>query len=318
MVLVVTQKRFKTPPDPASPFLPPFDYDYSVKGPPVERVYYTDGQGAQTDLSTIENVQYKQGLDGRFMAPVENYSDVVPGQDGARFRGTSLLPSQLTLTLLVVADDITTLRVRMRELAQRLHPKKGMGTLTVLTEDGLARYVNCVYESGFEADPATEGFQYEQTVVLVFRAFDPTWYELQPVTRPFQNNVSEGTFFPGPPWRIGSSSIYSLTTETNTGDEIAWPVWYIRGPGENLTLRNNTTDEELLLEYELTSSSQIVVDTRPEYIQITESGTINLFPYATGALWSLVPGLNEISILFTGTTGSTRIDMSYQRRFVGV
>jgi len=224
----------------------------------------------------------------------------------------------VTIYLLLVADDVTTLRQRIRELGTALNPKDGEGVLKVYTSDGLTRSIRCIPEPGLTTDPATDGFQYQQRLALVFRAFDPYWYEDTPVVRPFAATSTTTAFFPIFPVRLGASNIFSITTENNTGDVEAWPIWTIKGPGEGLTLKNETTQESLVLDYDLTTGAQVEIDTRPGIKSVLAERTISVFGSASGSLWSLAKGDNQISVLLTNTTSATEVTLSYQRRYLGV
>jgi len=321
--LVVAQGVTEPPPPP--PGVPIGAYAHQTPGDPtasatnVDQISYTDGYGEETDLSTIFGEQYKAGLDGRFTAPVEHFSDQVPEQDGARYRGSRVLPNLLTIPITFVADDIATLRAKVREVARALSPKRGIGKLTVFTSDGLGRYVNCVYESGFETDPATEDEIYDARVVLNFRAFDPFWYDIEPVNKRFDNRNNGGTFFPAPPFRIGSSSVFSTFAEDNEGDVRAWPVWDITGPGEKLRLLNETTGEWLAISQAIARGTTIRIDTRPGVKSVRNiTGNTNLFPYITGSLWSLAPGLNSLRVEMINAIPDASVNLQYQPGYLGV
>ena len=263
----------------------------------VETAVYTDGWGEDHDLSTdVDLEQYKQGLDGRFMPSWQHYIDTVPNQDGGRYRGTVATLGVYTLPLLLCADDVTALRAKHRELAQAMNPKRGPGTLKIETDDGVIRQIRCIYESGFETDPATEGEEYQQLVALHFRATEPYWID------PAGVDVARGkapaaSLSPFPlPMRVGPDSVFDQWQESNPGDVEAWPYWIINGPGSNPVLANETTGKTLSLEYSLGSGDTIVIDTNPGMKTITGPGGVDLFAVSSGELWSLRSGANELRV----------------------
>ena len=152
---------------------------------------------------------------------------------------------------------------------KRLNGLPATGKLYVVTEDGLARYINCLYETGLDSntEPTTNQATYLFTgvrlVVPVFRAFDPFWYDVEPLTVPVEQTQSKGTFFPAPPWHIGPSTLYAAWTQTNAGDDEAWPVWNVQGPGNGLRLVNDTTDEYLSLDFDFSVGQSATIDARP-------------------------------------------------------
>lgn len=138
-------------------FLKPFDRAF-VEGiiapgvlPVIERCWYEDPLGNIIDLSTDMDRRYKEGIEGRFMAPIQHLSDSVPEMDGERYRGTRALSRALSVPLTYLADDATTARDVLRKLSRGINPKKRLngrpttGKLYVVTEDGLYRYINCLY-----------------------------------------------------------------------------------------------------------------------------------------------------------------------------
>jgi Phage tail protein len=287
---------------------------------PVETAVYTDGLGNNHDFSTdVDLNQFKQGLDGRFMPTWQHYIDTVPGQDGGRYRGTVATLGLYTLPLLICADDVTSLRVRHRELAQAVNPKRGPGYLTIETDDGIARQIRCIYESGFETDPATDGQEYQQLVALKFRAVDPYWIDPAGISHGYTKSDTTA-FSPFPlPMRVGPSSIFNQWQETNPGDVEAWPYWIINGPGSNPVLVNETTGKELLLDYSLGSGETIVIDTRPGRKTITGPGGVDLFSASSGELWSLAAGANELRLEMPDAESDvSSLQLQYYPRYVGV
>lgn len=299
----------------------PFGYELEegVQWPGVvdEALVYTDPFGVETDLSTLLDERYKEGLNGRFIAPVQHLSDAVPLQDGARYRETRLDTNQLTVPITIVAPDITTLRARLRELMRALNPKRGVGRLTVHTIDGLSRYCNAIYEGGVEVDPATQGEEYDARIVLIFRCFDPSWYDLRPVVRHWRTGVT-AKFFPILPVRLGSSTIFTQFIEENEGDVETWPVWRINGPGSGLEMVNQSTGERMSLAYDIPPSTSIVIDTRPGHKSVTTAEGNNVFAGFRGQLWPLAVGSNRVSVRLLQTTERSALNLEYQTRYLGV
>src|ERR1044072_2001641 len=210
--------------------------------PVIELLEYIDARGNVTDLSTIMDEQYKEGIDGRFMPPMESLAESTPGQDGAVYRATLAMPRQLMVPVAYITDGVTAMRIRLRQMAQALNPKRGVGKLRVVTEDGLDRYINCAYEGGMESDTDVGDLGWYKRVVYTFRAWDPYWYNVNPVVRPPDKIASNNaTFFPTPPFRLGSSTIFTSFTQQNLGDVEAWPIWTITGPGNSIRLTNESS-----------------------------------------------------------------------------
>lgn len=298
--------------------------------PTIERCWYQDPNGNITDLSTDMDRRFKEGIEGRFMAPIQHLSDSVPEADGEQYRGTRALARSLAIPMTYVGDDTTTARATLRALARGVNPKKRrngvptVGKLYVMTDDGLYRYISCLYEAGLESntEPTSNQATYLYTdvrsVLLVFRAFDPFWYDVDSVKIPVEQTVSTATFFPAPPFRLGPSTVYSAFTVDNMGDVESWPVWTLIGPGENPRLVNETTGESILLTLTLTPGQHIVIDTRPGRKTVTLDGLVNLYPYLTGDLWSLDDGENDVRIEMINTTSDSQVLLEFNQRYQSV
>lgn len=310
VVPAVQYQEIRYEPEPAEPY-------------PIEQLYWTDARGRQTNLSTMFNEQYKIGLDGRASPPWQHISEQVPEQDGERYRLTRALPRALVVMMTFVGRDITEVRARIRTVASALNPKLGVGTLTVYTVDGIRRSLKCLYESGLESTSTDTGLDgFTNTVSFTFRAHDPYWYDIYPVTRKLTSATAPiSSFFPITPVRLGGSTIFASYVENNVGDVEAWPVWQVTGPGSNLILFNETTGKSLVVNGDFASGTNFTVDTRPRVATAKtikmEDGT-NLFPQTDGALWSFAPGPNQVIIELTNTTPQTQVNLTYTPGYVGV
>lgn len=63
-------------------------------------------------------------------------------------------------------------------------------------------------------------------------------------------------------WRLGTSFIGAQVVVDNTGDDTAFPIWTIIGPGQIPRLRNVTTASELQLDHVLLEGETIIIDSR--------------------------------------------------------
>lgn len=302
---------------PGANYSQPYDPIGGVLG---EVIWYTDAQGNETNLSTIIDEQYKAGISGRFAAPVQHYSEAVPEQDGERYRGTRVLPNQIVIPVTLIADSLVELRAKVRDLASALNPKKGMGALNVVTEDGIHRVAYCSLESFPSADPAVDGEIYDARIDLTFRAFDPYWYEAEPTQVFWRNTTGQGSFFPILPVRLGASTVLGTFTENIAGDAETWPIWFIRGPGNNFSFTNETTGQTSTIAQDVPESTTLVIDTRPGRKEVYRLGQedTSLFPYLSGSLWPLLPGDNVVTVNMFETNATTSVELVYFPRFLGV
>ncbi|MEE4540996.1 phage tail family protein [Streptomyces sp. V4-01] len=282
-------------------------------------VTWTDAQGRVTVLSDDENGWVIQpGATGLDMPTYQVYSDESPEIDGSAIRQIRAQARTIMLPVVVFSDvDRADFLAKKRGLRRSLNPKLGAGTLTITETDGTQRSIAAYYQSGGEGDESVDvgGMRY-QMVAVVFVAPSPYWLG-PPVHLDFQVAQS-GSFFPLLPLAVADSQVLGDTFISNDGDDVAYPVWTIRGPATSVILTNIITGQSLTLSQSLTSSDTVVIDTRERIQTVLMNGSTNLWPkLATGsALWGLAPADNEVALTLAGATTSTLVSLDYQPRYL--
>jgi hypothetical protein len=282
-------------------------------------VTWTDAQGRVTVLSDDRNGWVVQpGATGLDMPTYQVYADESPEIDGSAIRQIRAQARTIMLPVAVFSDvSRADFLARKRGLRRSLNPKLGAGTLTITEADGSRRSIAAYYQSGGEGDESVDvaGMRY-QMVALVFVAPSPYWLG-PPVHLDFQVAQS-GSFFPLLPLTVADSQILGDTIISNDGDDVAYPVWTIRGPATSVVLTNVTSGLSLTLSQNLTSSDTVVIDTRERVQTVLMNGSTNLWPkLATGsALWGLGPADNEVALTLAGASTSTLVSLDYQPRYL--
>lgn len=259
-----------------------------------------------------------QGKQGFYMPPIAHVDETAPFQAGTRYRHTRIDARDIDVPLLVKADSPITLRQKVRECLRMFNPLHD-GRIKVIAPDGTQRELNCRYASGLEGNESKDAKgTYWQTVVLVFRAFDPYWYDSNTIVQTFEKDESPGLFFPILPLRVASSTVFADATIENNGDVETWPEWIITGPGESIVIRNLTTGEVMELDAVLEEGEVLTIDTRPFYKTVTK-GAVNLFYTLSdnSSLWSLKEGNNSIQLEMGNATDASSIQLSYRPRYWG-
>jgi hypothetical protein len=297
--------------------------------PVIESCWYVDPLGAITDLTTDMDRQFKDGIEGRYMTGIEHLTDSVPEMDGARYRGTRRLPRLLDIPVTFLASDTAHMRSILRALTSGIQPRKGIsqtqpGRLYVTTADGISRYITCLYQKGLsQAEGGTDTANTDavpvRTIVLEFLAFDPCWYSVEPTTVSLSAETADDSFLPmGLPMDLSSSTVVGAESITNEGDAEAYPVWVIYGPGSAPFLENATTGESLAIDVTLANGQAITVDARPGFSNVSMMDGTSLWPYTTGALFSVPPGDNEFVVSMINATEASGVVMQYQERWDSV
>ncbi len=291
-----------------------------------DNISWIDTNGNEFNLTNSESYEILNGVKGFHMPPIEITEEEVPFQPGSRPRNTKVKARTVDIPLKISGTNEIEFLQAMRNLLRIFNPLKGDGKFRVTSIDDSVRELKCRYLLGFEMeeDANTRGLTW-QKAVGVFKAFDPFWYDTATITQTFKLNENPALFFPILPLRLASSTVFADITITNDGDVETWPEWIIRGPGENIQLRNLTTGEVIYLDdpdAKLQAGETITINTSPippnEKTVLKSDGT-NLFYTLSddSSLWALQDGTNSIQIQMANATADSIIQISYRNRYWG-
>jgi hypothetical protein len=284
----------------------------------VDKFYWIDANGAEYSIN--DNHLIITGPEGRFMPPISFVEEEVPFLAGTRLRSVKVGAREFDLSIYVDGISESDVRNKTRNLLRMFNPLNGDGKIKVLAADGSQREIQCRYSSGLgisEKDGAKVGNM--QAVTLVFRAFDPYWYDSSTVVQTFKINENPGTFFPILPLRLASSTVFADITIDNDGDVETFPEWIITGPGESIVLSNLSTGETTSLDVTLEAGESITINTSPYTKTVTKSDGTNLFYTLSddSSLWALQEGNNSIQIQMANATADSSIQLTYKNRYWG-
>lgn len=304
------------------------------------RVSYVGASGVETSLDASDGGFYVTGpLIGAMMPPVETTSVPVFDQPGARPTKTRFGIRTIGVPFAILAETQDDLRNRVRDIAAALNPVLGAGKLRVAHPDGQTREIGALYTDGLALDlphydPGTIWHETE----IDFLHHDPLWVDTDETVLQFTTSGANSWFGSGK-WfgptgngvggffDFGGSTVFGNKIITNAGDDLAWPVWTIRGPGNNLVLTNVTTGAYL----DFTGrggvslpdgNTTMTVDTRPGGGSVTITDalgvTSSIFPklVAGSDYWPIVTGDNELSITMPSANDASRVSLSYRLRYL--
>jgi hypothetical protein len=263
---------------------------------------------------------------GRFSPGVRFQEDGIPEQDGARLRAVFFDVREFVLPIWVIGATDADVRTNIRSLVRSMNPKRGDGKIRVTSPLGDQREITCRVASGFDSSERigdTTG-AVGQMFPLAFKAHDPYWTEAADIVAgPWQVGTSSGSFFPIFPIRLSSSEVFAQVTIDNLGDDDAWPVWTITGPGSSPKVKNLTTGKTTDLgSYFITAGETVTIDTRPtgsNQKTVTSNINGNLYTRLTAAsdLWPLIQGTNQVSVeMGTAAAGVTSVQMARRHRYL--
>lgn len=280
-----------------------------------EQISWIDPNGIETILTGQPQLEVAIGAKGRFMPEFDLIDQQVPLQPGSRLKQINVKPRIVDLPIEVMGNSTSDLRTQIRNLLNTFNPLKGDGTLKVVAEDGTQRLLTCRYSGGLEGQEI--GLPW-LNMILIFKAFDPFWYDANTIV----NTYTIGTpanFFPFFPLRLTSSTVFTDTTITNSGDVATSPQWIINGPGDTIFLRNLTTGEFINLNTSLGVGESITIDARRGKKTVTKNNGDNLYSSLSSdsSLWQLQPDTNQIRIEMQNATSASSVQISYQNKYWG-
>lgn len=289
----------------------------------AEQILWTSPEGVRLDL-TDETAGYSvlaNGTRGLRSVTYEITSSRFAGIDGDSVDGIRATANRPTLGLMVQASSDDDFRRKAHRLVHAMRPKAGLGTLTVIADTGEARHLPCYCIEGLEGDEAVDvtlpGAWWR--MVLKFYAPDPWWLgETQVID---VGLGSSGVFFPIPPVNLGASTVQGqFVIDLSDSDAPTFPVWTITGPGSSVVLTNETSGREITVSASLAAGDTIVLDTRPDRQSVRRGDGTNLMGAVTSdpALWSLLDGVNVVTVALSGSTSDSRIHGTFQPRYAGI
>ncbi len=202
-----------------------------------------------------------------------------------------------------------------RAIMMTVH-RNQLGVLTVSRPDGSSRWVECMYQGGFQGESG-EGWLFS-TDVITLLCPDGYWKDTAPgsVTFTYQAGVDFLDPFPSvsPGLPLGEAQI------DNPGDVAAWPVWTLTGPMSSFSATNVTLGLEFTLTWPLLAGHQITIDTnrsRPQVRSPTGDNLVAFLNWPTAYLWPVLPGVNDLVFNVAGADEGTAVNLTYHARYEG-
>lgn len=282
------------------------------------------------ELDITDNVEYGVlAIDGLGMPGVSLITESGPLQHGVTQVNFKLPPRVITLTIDILATSLEEQFELRNRLISYLNYSNEAIQLKVEYPSGEVRYVDCYLMGGLKM-PSRGGVGVTQKDVIQLFCPDPSLYDPDRQIVGFGQGVSTGWQIPmAVPVNVGTD-ILSVSRDIGyEGDYIEFPIFEIRGPVEDLIIRNLTTDEKLDFQGTVIDAGETyIVDTRYGYKTVTASG-VNVIQNLTNdsdlSTFHLDRKLvgedyhpNIITASGQGATNQTNVYIRYFNRFIGV
>ena len=276
---------------------------YSITYTARSTTYTLNGYDADHGLTL-----HYLGDQGFGLAPLHRITTRGPLQHGDSDIGFRLDPRVLQIPLVVKNDSATPMiqSYAIRQALLDIFRPQDAGILTV-TFGTTTRNIAVKVLGGltFDVDPQ----DYHVRTVVQLRADDPTWYDAEQFNTSTINGVNFGL-------------TYGLT---NTGNWLSFPQIQATGPVTNLTITNSTTSQVLNIPGAISAGTSYYFDLRYGYKTIytgpnqTGTNVIDKISATSNlATWAIQPGVNNIVITGTGTSGATQVVTTWPNRYTGI
>ena len=181
-------------------------------------------------------------------------------------------------------------------------------------ENILLEFLLCDDDEYYNLEVNKESISYSEDyslIDIVLKAFDPFIYKRDEKNLELELEIEGGYSFPVNGYSFPNEHIFNETIIGNTGIiyndgfNTIYPVIEIVGEINNISIKNNTTGEELKINSNLNTGEMLIVDCRKEtrsIIKIDATGEeVNYLKHKSGVWLSLKNAENEISIKYDGT-----------------
>jgi hypothetical protein len=264
---------------------------------------------------------------------VKYTSDVIPNIAGEELRDEIRPIRELYMPIRIQGINPSDLSLNKQNLRRSLVPAN-IVELWITNEMGDTRVCYCKYGEGFDkAVDDDKRSPVSINIPLKLLAFDPYFYDIPgneivhtvdyaTTVVPFFNDDS--WFSPeenAAGWRLNAQGVSREWTVFNDGEEDAYPVWTITGPGVAPFLSNLTTDLSFLLDYTLSAGEIITVDMRDNAHTVDSNFVGNCRKYMDAdarTMWPLIPGPNDLFVELPTGTSTAGVSFSFLNRWEGI
>lgn len=266
--------------------------------------------------------------EGTGVPPIQYISQRGPYQHGESLRDYFLQPRIVQLIVRESFCDRQAYWNGRAALLDMLRPNRGInrvlgqGTLRKIQPNGTIRDLTAIIQQGptFAPRQAGQWDEFAFTETLRFIAHDPTYFE--PVMRKitFGPVLGPATFPLTFPYTfLGFDFTQSFVY---AGTWISYPTIIITGPFTQLHIENVTTGQFIEIAYAIPAGHTVTIDlTYGRKTVIQDDGT-NLIGYITPESdlvnWQFVQGTNNLLIRGFDTATSSKIEIQYRNRYIGI
>jgi len=269
------------------------------------------------------------GDDGTGMLPMHRLSERGPLQHGSTDVGYYYDPRIIMLTLQIHGATAAAVDVKRQALMNVFAPQSAPLLLKYTLSGGEVRYIECHYTDGLSLPHASTGLHFRTPVTLLCP--EPTFYDPDALNAQFSIGAGTDTWVVPfeVPFTVGASSIDSNLAVDYDGSAPAYPIIRITGPAQNAVLTNETLGLKIdFTGTTIDAADYYEIDLRYGRKTVVDSAGANQLGDLTTdsdiSTWRIAPdpdaplGLNSLNFTCIAATLSTKCDVVYYERYIGI
>ena len=284
----------------------------------VKRLQYTfenKGDVILADHVLARDFLREAGRHGFGIAPT-TISAVEGSKAGSKFRRSRRGSRTIDMPISIFGEDRDETEAKLRRFARLLQDDESAPKLVATYPGGERVYAEIHYSAG--ADPTygtdTDGLGYCRWP-LVLWAPSPYWTDEAPISYSIESaNQGRGLLPNLSQLQLSSSQTMGSVHIENTGDVEAFPVWQIRGPGDNFRA-TRFDGKSYYYKVPIASGETITVDTVRKTVtdQNGENKYINLD--TAPKLFSIPSGGSDVSVVMENSSpGESLVSLYFNPR----
>lgn len=258
-------------------------------------------------ISFNTNANYMlSGVPGLSSPSIRRSSYDLAGADGGVLDNALYGRRRFSLQGMIIGSTLTEYIALRDAFVTQLANYKSSGTLSFTRGDGLTLYVAAGLVGQFDLDPTPDlpfacNFNLPMEMVSTCLTASAVMTSISPAA------TGGGTVPATVPMSL-SANASTNQFFTNHGNASADLSITFTGPVVNPSLRNLTTQQDMLLTVTLAAGESITVNTLTHSV-LDNTGRSRRDTFS-GAFWQLQPGVNQILYTLTSTTGSTTASLT--------
>lgn len=260
---------------------------------------------------TGTGIQVVSGLIGLGLPPV-SVQWLEGAGDGATYRGKRVLPRDFDLPLDILGHD----RDDLKRLLKRLTLMLANGcTLRVIEDNGTTWSTDVQRIGGGNYAYGTDTIgEKDLQMVLTLRAGDPYFTSSATTSQSIGGDTTTPGFLSGlTSMQVASSQAIGDILLENTGDASAWPVWEVRGPGNNFRAIS-PSGAVLHWTGTLLTGETLIIDALRG--SVVDGLGANRYADLAAAprFWSIPPGITSAEASLLNVTAASKIVCTWRTR----